>query len=77
MQTFPTALSASSVELNKYWALLTAKQRQSILAVIHSFISPMKDQGTELNEPEVPYNSENAALPAAVLQQLTWSRKEP
>lgn len=73
---FTMSLTPSSVELNKYWALLNPAQKRSLLTVIGSFTQPADSKNPELNEPEASYDNENAALPEAVLQQLNWEQKE-
>jgi len=62
------------IELNKYWLLLSAIQKDSILAVIRSFIESTGTQ--ELKEPDVIYNKKGDNLPLEILQQLTWEQKQ-
>jgi hypothetical protein len=70
------AASPLDIELNKYWLLLTPAQKESLLAVIKSFVQQTDTSNQELQEPEVVYNKEGAGLSADILQQLTWEQKE-
>jgi hypothetical protein len=70
------AASPSDIELNKYWTLLTAAQKESLLAVIKSFIQLTDTKNQELQEPEAVYNKEGGGLPLEILQQLTWEQKQ-
>jgi len=70
------AASPSGIELNKYWLLLTPEQKESLLAVIKSFIQSSKTKSQELHEPEVVYNNESDGLPLEILQQLNWEQKQ-
>ncbi|MES1219222.1 MAG: hypothetical protein ABUT20_27195, partial [Bacteroidota bacterium] len=63
-------------ELNKYWLLLTPIQKQSLLDVIKSFITPSESGDMELNEPGATYGKDDDSLSQTILQQLTWEQKE-
>jgi hypothetical protein len=70
------AASPLDIELSKYWLLLTAVQKESLLAVIKSFTSPAEAGNQELNEPGAVYGKDDAGFPIEILQQLTWEQKE-
>jgi hypothetical protein len=68
--------SPLDIELNKYWLLLSAIQKESVLAVIKSFIESTGTGTQELNEPDAIYDRKGDNLPLEILHQLTWEQKQ-
>ena len=70
------AASSLDIELSQYWLLLTPVQKESLLAVIKSFVQSSKKKNQELHEPDVIHNSGDEGLSLEILQQLTSKQKE-
>jgi hypothetical protein len=70
------AAISSDIELSKYWSLLKTIQKESLLAVIDSFILSSETKEQELNEPAFHYKKEGEGFPIEILKQLTWEQKQ-
>jgi hypothetical protein len=70
------AIIPTNIELSKYWSLLKTVQKESLLAVIESFIQSSETKKQELNEPAVSYKKEGEGFPIEILKQLTWEQKQ-